>query len=302
MRQRILSLLPLAAVGVLGCLALWLWGFGGASEVQRWAAQGQREMQTAMAGTLRRLKGGDPAALAGLMGLCFAYGFFHAAGPGHGKVLIGGYGLGQRVPMLRLSVLAVASSLAQAATAVIMVYAGVLVLNWSRQFMVDTAERILAPASYAMVALVGLWLLVRGLRHLRRVRAGGHAHHHHDHDCGCGHAHGPTMEQAQETRSLGQALMLVGTVAIRPCTGALFVLIVTWRMGLEWVGIAGAFAMGLGTATVTLAVAIGAILLRESSLSQMRAPGMLVYAMPLLELLAGSLIAILSLQLMFAAL
>jgi ABC-type nickel/cobalt efflux system permease component RcnA len=295
--------LPLAGLVVLGGLALWLWGFGGYAEVQRWAAEGQREVQTAMAGTLRRLKAGDPAALMGLLGLCFAYGFFHAAGPGHGKVLIGGYGLGQRVPVLRLSGLAVASSLAQAATAVAMVYAGVLLLNWSRQFMVDTAERILAPASYGMVALVGLWLLLRGLRHLRGVRLASHHHdHHHDHECGCGHAHGPTPQQAQQVRSLGQALLLIGTIAIRPCTGALFVLILTWRMGLEWVGIAGAFAMGLGTATVTVAVAVAATLLRESWMSQIKAPGMLAYAAPMLELLAGAVIALLSLQLMLGAL
>jgi ABC-type nickel/cobalt efflux system permease component RcnA len=313
MRERIVILLPLVALTFLGGLGLWLWGLGGASDVQRWAAEGQREMQTAMAGALRGLKRGDQASLLGLLGLCFAYGFFHAAGPGHGKVLIGGYGLGRRVPVLRLSVLAVASSLAQAASAVVLVYAGVLLLNWSRQFMVDTAENLLAPASYAMVALVGLWLLIRGLRNLRRVhkkpREGqapndhDHQHdHHHDHDCGCGHAHGPTLEQAQEVRSLGQALLLIGTIAIRPCTGALFVLILTWRMGLEWVGIAGAFAMGLGTATVTVAVAIGAILLRESSLSQLRAPGMLAYAAPMLELLAGAGVAVLSVQLMLAAL
>lgn len=303
MHRRFLISLPLAAMVLLVGLALWLWAMGGAAEVQRWAAEGQREMQTAMAGALRRLKAGEPAALIGLLGLCFAYGFFHAAGPGHGKVLIGGYGLGQRVPLWRLSGLAVGSSIAQAATAVIMVYAGVLLLNWSRQFMVDTAERILAPASYAMVGLVGLWLLIRGIRHLMRVRGRQiHDHHHHDHDCGCGHAHGPTPQQAKEVRSLGQALLLIGTVAIRPCTGALFVLILTWRMGLEWVGIAGAFAMGLGTATVTVAVAIAAVLMRESSLSQIRAPGLLVYATPVLELLAGAIVAILSLQLMLSAL
>jgi ABC-type nickel/cobalt efflux system permease component RcnA len=304
MRERILGFAPLVALLGLGGLALWLWGLGGASDVMRWAADGQKEVQNAMAGALRRLKGGDPVALAGLLGLCFAYGFFHAAGPGHGKVLIGGYGLGRRVPVMRLSVLAVASSLAQAATAVIMGYAGVLLLNWSRQFMVTTAERILAPASYAMVALVGMWLLYRGARRLLRTFAPKETVHDHvhDEDCGCGHAHGPTVEQAQDVHSLGQALVLIGAVAIRPCTGALFVLILTWRMELEWAGIAGAFAMGLGTATVTVAVAIGAALLRETSLSQMRRPGMLIYAIPVLELLAGGVIAILSLQLMFTAL
>ena len=298
-------LLPVGAIAALVVLAVWLWVLGGATDLERWAAQGQREAQTAMAGVLRRLKSGDPAALTALLGLCFAYGFFHAAGPGHGKVLIGGYGLGRRVPLLRLSGLAVASSLAQAGTAVAMVYAGVLVLDWSRQYMVDLAERLLAPASYGLIALVGLWLLLRGVGHLRRAwrrQPVSDPHHTHDDTCGCGHVHGPTMADAAEVRSVWQAVTLIATVAIRPCTGALFLLILTWRMGLDWAGIAGAFAMGLGTATVTVAVAVGAAVLRESSLSRLQAPGVLALAMPILEVGAGLVVALLSVQLMMSAL
>ncbi|MEH6749138.1 MAG: hypothetical protein V7698_02540, partial [Paracoccaceae bacterium] len=207
----------LMALALLALIAVWLWGLGGMTLLERWAASGQQDAQNAMAGLLRRLKAGDAAALAGLLGFCFAYGFFHAAGPGHGKVLIGGYGLGRRVPMVRLAGLAVVSSLAQAATAVALVYGGVFLLDWSRERMVDAAELWLAPLSYVLIGLVGLWLLLRGARKLWRQRdkaAGhGHAHHHdhaHDHDhthdtdtcASCGHKHGPSLEEAAEVRSL----------------------------------------------------------------------------------------------------
>lgn len=318
----------LIALGGLAVLATWLWGFGGITMLERWAADGQRDAQNAMAGLLRRLKAGDAAALAGLMGFCFAYGFFHAAGPGHGKVLIGGYGLGRRVPVGRLAGLAILSSLAQAATAVALVYAGVFLLNWSRERMVDTAEAWLAPLSYVLIGLVGLWLLLRGARKLWSQRGGdegrhgdhgdhGHSHvhahdhvhdHHHAHDhahadscASCGHKHGPSLDEAAAVRSLRDALVLIGAVAVRPCTGALFLLILTWRMGIDAAGIAGAFVMGLGTASVTVLVAVLSVTARESALAQVAGGPATARALSLIEIAAGALVVLVAAQLFAGA-
>jgi ABC-type nickel/cobalt efflux system permease component RcnA len=300
MRRPVLSLTALALVG----LAIWLWGLGGAGQVALWAKTGQAETQQAMARLLQALRAGDPGALSALLGLCFAYGFFHAAGPGHGKILIGGYGVAARVSALRLSGLALASSLAQALSAVLLVYAGVFVFDLTRQHMVGLAEDLMAPVSYGAIALVGVWLALRGVRRLRALAAGRHRHDHDGPCASCGHRHAPTLAEAEAVTGWRDTAALIGAVAIRPCTGAIFLLILTWRMGLDLAGLLGVLAMGLGTASVTLVVALASVTLREGALARLTgAEGNgVARALPLLEIGAGVIIAALSLHLMRTAL
>lgn len=308
------------ALGLLVAVALGFWLSGMDDRIAIWAANGQREVQGAMASYLRGLRTGDPGAFWGLMGLCFAYGFFHAAGPGHGKLVIGGYGTARRVTALRLSGLALASSLAQAATAVILVYGVATALGWGRERVEAVGEDVMAPISYAAIALIGLWLLWRGTRAL--LRSDGHSHdhndeQHHDHEHGhghshgtrddgtchsCGHKHAPTVEEVERVRSVRDALMVIGAVAIRPCTGALFLLILTWRLGVETAGIAGAFAMGLGTATITIMVALLAVSAREGALTQLSGSDKLARVAPVLEILGGGLIVLVASQFLLRAL
>ncbi|MBR2575100.1 MAG: hypothetical protein IKE14_12315 [Loktanella sp.] len=289
MRRLVVILLAL-----IGMAALWLWGFGGADQIARQAAASQMQVQNAMAGALRALQQGDRAAVLMLWGLCFAYGFVHAAGPGHGKLVIGGYGIGARVPVGRLAGLALASSLAQAATAVLLVYGAVWVLGWGRAQMTGLADDVLEPVSYALIAGVGLWLVLRGARHLRGLRKPVHAH---DTVCvSCGHAHGPSVEQAAEVRSWRDATAIIAAIAVRPCTGAVFLLILTWRFGLDWAGIIGAFVMGLGTASITVLVAFAAVGLRETALQLVSNRGT-ARMMASAEIAAGALVMLLALQL-----
>ncbi|MCG7623132.1 nickel/cobalt transporter [Epibacterium sp. Ofav1-8] len=320
-------------LGVLG-LALWLWGFGGADPLLRAAAEAQREAQNAMAQGLRALKAGAPGAWWSLMGVCFAYGFFHAAGPGHGKLVIGGYGLGRAVTLWRLSGLAVASSLAQAASAVLLVLSGVWLFDWGRERLTATAEDLLAPVSYGLMAVLGLYLMLRGLRRALRLRSeaapvgGGdpqgdthhhhghdHSHHHdhhdHSHDHGpgevcasCGHRHGPTLEEAARLTSWREALAIVLSIAARPCTGAVFLLLLTWRLDVLAAGVAGTFAMGLGTASVTLSVALLAAGVRGGLLARVLGQGGTgsIRLAAALEVCAGLLVTALCLQLLLRSL
>lgn len=273
---------------------LWLSGaLDGLTAVLRGA---QRSSQEQLAAAIRALRGGEAGALSAFWALCFAYGVLHAAGPGHGKLVIGGYGVARRVPLRLLAGLALASSLAQAAVAVALVYALVAALGLTRLAVEGTAERWMTPFSHAMIAGLGLWLVWRGVVGLRRqvgrnvgAQDHAHGHDHHDHGPECDHAHGPTLAEVEGLRGWRDAVALIFGIAIRPCSGALFILILTWQLGIALAGVVGAFAMGAGTALVTMGVAAFAVWAREGALAGLGS-GRASRVIPWLELGIGGVI------------
>jgi nickel/cobalt exporter len=277
-----------AAVGVVLILGAF-WFAGGFVQLGQWAADQQRAFQNAIAIALRSARKGEPGAVLALVSACFAYGLAHAAGPGHGKVLIGGYGFARKVPMLRLSLIALAASVGQAVTAIALVYAGVLILNLSREAMVGVTEQIFAPISYAAIVAIGLWLIWRGMR-----RAKTPSQDTSEVCASCEHAHGPTLDQVDRTNSVRAAVALVGGIAIRPCTGALFVLIITWQMGIAMIGVLGTFAMALGTAVITISVGLGASGLRGGILANVVNSTRGAQIAAVVEVIAGGAVVLLA--------
>lgn len=303
--------LALAGLGVALVMA-GLWAGGAMEPLARWVSGQQRAVQEALAQAVRALRGGQPGAWSALMAVCFAYGFFHAVGPGHGKAVIGSYGMARRVRLPVLAGLALASSLAQALVAVVLVAGGAFVLGWTRPRMEGFAETAMMPVSHALVAGLGLWLVWRGARGLAaRRRMGGtlgqggdhdaHDHHSHDAACGCGHVHGPSVAQVAQVTRARDAALLIGAIALRPCSGALFLLILTFAMGIGWAGVAGTFAMGLGTASVTVLVAALAFWAREGAFAALPGAG-LARVLPGVELVVGAVIAAVSLMLLAGSL
>ncbi len=90
----------------------------------------------------------------------------------------------------------------------------------------------------------------------------GHDHHGHGHAHGdpcCDHAHMPDPRQLEGELSWGKALAIVMAVGIRPCTGAVVVLVFALSQGLFWAGVFATFAMALGTAITVSALAALAV-------------------------------------------
>jgi nickel/cobalt exporter len=92
-----------------------------------------------------------------------------------------------------------------------------------------------------------------------------HAHDHHDHDdeeesaLPWGHAHGPEPEELAGPGGWHRGLSAIVAVGLRPCSGAIIVLVFALAQGLFLAGIASTFVMGLGTAITVAAIATLAV-------------------------------------------
>jgi len=186
----------------------------------------------------------------GLVALGLAYGVFHAAGPGHGKAVISAYLFATGETVRRGITLSIASALLQAVAAVALVATLALVVGATARTM-DAVTLNLERASYALIALIGAALTWRkGRDFVHALRGGSHVH-----SATCSHALAP--EPAGGGRSAFGAVLAVG---IRPCTGALIVLVFALAQGAFLAGVAATFAMAIGTAATVGAIATLAVL------------------------------------------
>ncbi|QHO71977.1 nickel transporter [Bradyrhizobium sp. CCBAU 051011] len=255
-----------------------------------WILAKQSEFYREMSATIRAAKS-DGSAVWTLLGISFAYGIFHAAGPGHGKAVISSYLVANEETARRGIVLSFASAFLQALVAVAIVAVFAWLLSSTAKTMCS-AEKAIEIVSYGLIAAFGARLVwTKGGGFMRALQAKpapamavatahhhdhhdhghahhhDHAHHHHDHDHGhghvhdehCGHSHGPTPDQLAGPGGWRRGLGTIFAVGMRPCSGAILVLVFSLAQGLFLAGIAATFVMGLGTAITVATIAIIAV-------------------------------------------
>jgi nickel/cobalt exporter len=246
-----------------------------------WLLAKQSEFYQQMSSTIRAAKS-DGSAVWTLLAISFAYGIFHAAGPGHGKAVIASYLVANQETARRGIVLSFASALMQSLVAVVIVAVCAWLLNATAKTMCG-AEKAIEIVSYALIAAFGIRLVwtkgggfiraLQGAPPTLAMAAGhhhdhGHTHHHHDHDHShddhdhdehCGHSHGPVPSELAGPGGWSRGFSAIFAVGIRPCSGAILVLVFALAQGLFWAGIAATLVMGLGTAITVAVIAVIAV-------------------------------------------
>ncbi|RPE02296.1 nickel/cobalt transporter [Candidatus Pantoea deserta] len=290
--RRVLSLWLLAAALTGAACALWLhW-----PQMLLQSALWQKALHQQMTQLLQQVKA-EPDQAGGMLVLfSLAYGVLHALGPGHGKVVIATF-LATHPTRLKTSLrLTLLASLLQGGVAIGLVTLMLVLLQTSAR-QLHLSSDWLEKASYLLVTALGVWLSGRSLKALwqrlrpppaMRIHAVRACHQHHAR-CGCGHAHLPDAQQVADAVSVKTQLLLVASMGLRPCSGAIMMLLFSRVIGVYLWGVLSAAVMALGTA-LTIS-AIGLLVQRFRALAQRlgrdsRAAPSLV--MPLLALL-GSL-------------
>ena len=189
----------------------------------------------------------------------FLYGILHAIGPGHGKVVVASYLTTRRTRFVHALSMSGIVAATQALSAIVLVAIFAAVFGTTGKAILDRAGTI-EIASYAALILMGLWMAWQAVKPGPRVCGcghdhghGHHDHHHHDH----GHGHGHDHED--DRKSLAQLFATGSLAGLRPCSGAILVLLFTLANGIFWVGVLSTLAMGFGVALTVAAVSIGAV-------------------------------------------
>jgi nickel/cobalt transporter (NicO) family protein len=266
--------------------------FGG---IFGWVLRTQQSMQRELATGVKSLKGDNAFAGAVMLAaLSFLYGVVHAIGPGHGKMVISSYVVANEETVRRGVIISFIAAGLQALTAVALVGILAFALNASG-LQINAWSNQLEMVSYALIALVGAWLLAtqfiaifrrwQGRRaaeahasHAGHDHSHEHGHHHHHHGHSHHHDHDHDHEEGEACRHIVDARELAGpfswrkilavvfSVGIRPCTGAILVLIFALTQGVFWAGVAATFAMAIGTAITVAVLATLALGSRELAL------------------------------------
>ncbi len=248
----------------------------------------QAQFYAALTVTVQAMKT-EQAAVTSLATVGFLYGIFHAAGPGHGKGVISAYIVASKRSLWRGLSLSLAAALLQASVAVALV-GGLAVVLHATAASINATARAIELASFAAIAVVGTllvwWKAGQFVQFLALARG--------ETALATEEPELPPPSALGRMRHWREIVGVVFAAGIRPCSGAIILLVFALSQGLFLAGVIGAFAMALGTAITTGTIAALAVFAKAMLLRLVNGRGMMgVLVVAGIELLAAAFVLIL---------
>ncbi|WP_234425367.1 nickel/cobalt transporter [Vibrio coralliilyticus] len=280
-------LVALAVTAILAVCLYQLWLAWPTLVVK--TAHWQREVNSQLADLLYDAKENTLIAGSYLIGFSFLYGMLHSLGPGHGKVIVTTYLATHPTKVKASLVITVVSAMLQAIVAITLVTVLVWGFNASMR-VVNQQASLFVTFSFGLVALFGGLIMYKALKNIYksirkpRIRVNSvtplatpfsgklapignsslsdphssftQSAHQHSNTCGCGHNHVADADAINQASTWREYLAIISTIGIRPCTGAIMVLLFANVAGLYWMGVLSAILMAAGTALTTSMIAM----------------------------------------------
>jgi nickel/cobalt transporter (NicO) family protein len=130
---------------------------GRATGIWGWLLAEQSTLYLKISNAVRAAKQ-NGSAFWGLAAISFAYGVFHAAGPGHGKAVVASYMLANERALRRGLIIAFLAALLQGLVAIALIGILAILFHATAGIMNDAAAKI-DLLSFAGIACLGLWLV-----------------------------------------------------------------------------------------------------------------------------------------------
>ena len=248
----------------------------------------QRDISAELSELLYDARENSLAAGLSLMSLSFVYGVLHSLGPGHGKFIVSTYVATHPTKVKASLMLTIVSALLQAVVAIILVSTLLFIFDFSMREVNSNANYFITVSFYSVVIL-GLVIVWRNLRSIWKLfvsnpkieiknetknivknnnniafsinkitplNTNKATPHIHDDACGCGHKHFVEADLINNASSLKEYIAIILSIGLRPCTGAIMVLLFSNVLDVYWLGMLSAFVMAIGTALTASTIAI----------------------------------------------
>lgn len=193
----------------------------------------------------------------------FAYGVLHAIGPGHGKFIVTTWLSTNHESQTAARVIPVLGSLLQGVSAILFVFILAVGFNLASGDLSESRWYV-EKVSAVMIASFGVYIIWRAVKSLKPRKLNIHSLspvHQHDAHCGCGH-HGVGVSTQGDWKTRLGVILAIG---VRPCSGAIMILLFANALGIVSWGMAAVMTMAMGTALSIMGLSLAVRYARNST-------------------------------------
>ncbi|SHK37439.1 ABC-type nickel/cobalt efflux system, permease component RcnA [Fibrobacter sp. UWOV1] len=230
-------------------------------------AEEQKVLREKLTAAISAMKSGDWDAIWKFLAICLVYGMLHALGPGHGKSIVVGYFIARRGRWRQGVALGAGITVTHTMSAVLLLLVLYAIFKATVFNAFETGRVGIERASYALIMLTGVLLVVLAIRDVIKSRKG----------CGCAArldaAEGAAQDGACAESGLGSALPpvarwreIIGVAAVTgivPCPAVALIVLFCLLNSMVALSLLGALVICVGMTITNVAFGIAAVAFRK---------------------------------------